>query len=402
VLDPASGTWSAFELTASQAFFTLLWEQLCDGKAHDAWQLRAMSLSALLQEMREICIAARTFEPLQHALGDVLDEATSVCRQDPVLREHLRSVVKVLEDNRLRESTPAALALAEQTSLYLLDTLKIYPNLLKQEIERALSAPSLQAKKRMKLLANALGTELRVRGFSRIYLLSFAHSLAAGPFSVELQRLLSLLDHPDETFRCFLHIKWPASSEVARSSRRAVHSELTEVEDPTVRQFMEKHRGQLLVKEVQAKDRFSAAQQALLIAGRALSLEALYAPSRVTTVPRHPVLIKAGSEIKLVEHDLAHEVYIKDSNRLAERLQEASPRITELLAAALQYHALGVQATAPESRLTNFWVARGARRVYYWSSYYEYCTLNRPFLLPSFLACCRYFVGYLHSSARAQ
>lgn len=127
-----------------------------------------------------------------------------------MLKEQLGAVAKALEDRRLRESGPAALALVEQTALYLLDTLKIYPALLKQEIERALSLPRLVEKNKMKLMASALGTELRVRGFSRVYLHSFAARLALGPFHAELQQLLSLLERPAETFRCFLPVKWPA------------------------------------------------------------------------------------------------------------------------------------------------------------------------------------------------
>lgn len=319
-----------------------------------------MSLSALLQEMKEICIAARAFEPLQHALGDVLDEAINVCRQDPVLKEHLGSVVGVLEDKRLRENSSTALALTEQTALYLLDTLKVYPDLLRKEIERAVSSSDIKGKKRLKFLANALGTELRVRGFSRVYLLSFASRLAKGPFSAELQHLLSLLDRPEETFDCFLPVKGPAFLGDLRLSHGEIISNLPDMGNSAAdTSFLSTDQPpeKIFAIKVKAKDGVAAAQQALLMAGRALSLVALYAPNRVIDLPRQPTLVRARDDVELVGPDRAHESYIRDSHRLPEQLRAASPRVTELLAASLQYHALGVQASAPESRLTNFWVA---------------------------------------------
>jgi hypothetical protein len=69
------------------------------------------------------------------------------------------------------------------------------------------------------------------------------------------------------------------------------------------------------------------------------------------------MLVQSDASTFIVELDLAHESYIRDSRRSADKLLKTSPRVMELLAAPLQYHALGVQATAPESRLTNFWVA---------------------------------------------
>jgi hypothetical protein len=209
VLDPTTPFWASLHLTPTQSFFALLWEQLCDGSTHDAWQLRAMGLPAVLLEIVEVCAASRTFPPLQHALGDLLDEAISLSHRDVVLKDHFRSATAVLEDKRLREGSSSALTHVELISLYLLDTLRPYPSLLKGELERLLATPSVREKQRLKLVASAFGTELRAKGFSRLFLQSFAARLATSSFAETAGELMSLLDLPATSFRCILPVKWP-------------------------------------------------------------------------------------------------------------------------------------------------------------------------------------------------
>jgi hypothetical protein len=360
VLDPTTPFWASLHLTPTQSFFALLWEQLCDGSTHDAWQLRAMGLPAVLLEIVEVCAASRTFPPLQHALGDLLDEAISLSHRDVVLKDHFRSATAVLEDKRLREGSSAALSHVELISLYLLDTLRPYPSLLKGELERLLATPSVREKQRLKLVAGAFGTELRAKGFSRLFLQSFAARLATSSFTEAAGELMSLLDLPATSFRCILPVKWPGFLDEVRLDQCAIHLRLPPIGDsPAERDFKAAASPgeQFFVIDVSAKDQFAAAQQAILITERILSLAVLYAPDRTIDIPRRAMLVRSGSTARLVELDLAHEAYVRGSGRSSENFHSASPRVTALLAGPLQYHSLGVRATAPESRLTNFWVA---------------------------------------------
>ena len=95
-----------------------------------------MNVPALLGEVIEVCAVARSFPPLQRAVSDVLDETITASHREPVLKDHFRTAMATLEDPKLRESSLVALAHAEHTALHLLDTLRNYPTLLRQEIER--------------------------------------------------------------------------------------------------------------------------------------------------------------------------------------------------------------------------------------------------------------------------
>lgn len=210
MLDPASPEWAAANPTPPQAFFALLWEQLCGGSSLDSWQLKAMNLPALLQEIIEVCAVARSFAPLQRALIDILDEAVSISHRDPVLKDRFRVATAILEDPKLREQSSSALALAENTALHLLDTLRTYPALVRTEIERLLADQTVRDKKRLILVASSLGTELQIRGFSRAFLHSFADRMIDAPYDAALQELLALLDRPVAKFRCIVPVGWPA------------------------------------------------------------------------------------------------------------------------------------------------------------------------------------------------
>jgi len=360
MLDPTSAEWGAARLTPPQAFFALLWEQLCGGSTLDSWQLRAMNLPGLLHEIIEVCVVARSFPPLQRALLDVLDEAISVARHDPVLKDHFRAATSALEDPKLREPSPAALAHAEHTALHLLDTLRPYPGLLRRELERLLGEPSAREKKRLSWVARALGTELQIRGFSRAFLYSFVERFVGASFDEALRDLLALLERPLARFRCIVPVRWPAFLDQAQLEQGVVSVALpglgTSTEATAFRATVDPS-DQFFVTEVQACDPFAAAHAANLRAGRVLNLATFYTPNRNLENPRRPMFVESDTSAFLVSLDLSHETYIRDSRRAADKLLKTSPRVMQLLAAPLQYHALGVQAAAPESRLTNFWVA---------------------------------------------
>lgn len=360
MLDPTSPEWVTANPTPPQAFFALLWEQLCGGSSLDSWQLRAMDLPALLQEVIEVCAVARSFAPLQRALIDVLDEAVSVSHRDPVLKEHFRVATAILEDPKLRDPSPSALAHAENTALHLLDTLRTYPALVRAEIERLLADPTVRDKKRLSFVANSLGTELQIRGFSRIFLHSFADRMIDTPYDAALQELLALLDRPVAKFRCVVPVGWPAAYDGVQLEQGAVLAKLPELgtaQEAIAFKATVRPGDRFFVAEVDARDQFAAAHEAALHVGRVLNLATFYAPNRKLEVPRRQMLVQSGAMAFLVGLDLSHETYIRDSRRSADKLLRTPPRVMELLAAPLQYHALGVQATAPESRLTNFWVA---------------------------------------------
>ena len=360
MLDPTSPEWTSANPTPPQAFFALLWEQLCGGSTLDSWQLRAMNLPSLLQEVIEVCAVARSFAPLQRALIDVLDEAVSVSHRDPVLKDHFRTATAILEDPKLRDPSPSALAHAENTALHLLDTLRPYPDLVRKDLERLLADQEVREKKRLAFVANSLGTELHIRGFSRFFLHSFADRMISTPFDGALQELLALLDRPVATFRCIVPVAWPAFLDDVQLEQGAVLAVLPDVgtsQEATSFRDAVHPSDRFFVTEVEARDQFAAAHKATLHVGRVLNLVTFYAPNRKLELPRRQMLVQSGATAFLVGLDLSHETYIRDSRRSADKLLKTSPRVMELLAAPLQYHALGVQATAPESRLTNFWVA---------------------------------------------
>src|SRR5690348_6914022 len=123
MMDPTSAKWANANPSAPQAFFGLLWEQLCGGSTLDSWQLRALNLQAVLREVIEVCAVARDYRPLQPVLIDVFAEAMHAGRRDPVLSDHFRTATSVLDDPKLKDQTPIALSHAEHTALHLLDTL---------------------------------------------------------------------------------------------------------------------------------------------------------------------------------------------------------------------------------------------------------------------------------------
>lgn len=368
MLDPTGAAWSTANPTKPQAFFSLVWEQLCGGSVLDSWQFRAMNLPALLEEVIEICTVARSFQPVQRALPDVFDEAVNVSQRDPVLHGRFRAAtsvlrdpkLSVLKDPKLREETPEALLFAEHTALHLLDTLRAYPRAVGDELTQLLSQADAKQKHDIAYVANALATELHIRGFSREYLLTFAERLALGNFGDTLGELIGLLDRPVRTYRCTLPVSWPASFADIHVEGATIHAALPDVGTSMAAQaFRSMARPELLyfVVEVAARDEIAAAQLASLAAARIRALASFYAPNKDFEIERRKMLVQTDTEAHLTELDLAHEQYIRDSSRPADKLKGTSPRVTELLAAALQYHALGVQADAPESRLTNFWVA---------------------------------------------
>lgn len=346
-------------LSPSQAFFTLLWDQLCDGDAYDAWQLRTMSLSSLLREVVDICILARTFEPLKKALDDVLDEAIGLCQKDPILKEKFQSVVWLLR--KLKKEESKDFNQTQLTALHLLDTLRAYPLLVKDEIEVLLSQPEIKNKGRLKFLANALGTELRIRGFSRAYLQEQAGKLATTSFKEVLQDLLNLIESAEKEHTCVFAVKWSDEFKELKLQHGLISSDFPSGNRAEETKFLEEIGEGINVKFIivrtNAYDVVSAAHQALVAVERLMNLIAFYAPSKQPEVPRKGVLVRSNTESRVVKLDLAHETYIKDSKRLSLKLAEITAAATDQLSAAFQYHALGVQATAPESRLTNFWVA---------------------------------------------
>ena len=360
MLDPTSLKWSEAKPAANQAFFALLWEQLCGGSTLDSWQLRARNLSALLWEVIDICATARSFAPLQRALVDVFAEAVNISHRDPLLKNHFRAATAVLEDPRLTDQTPAGLAYAEQTALHLLDTLSTYPSLMRAELERLCGDESAREKQRISSVANSLATELHMRGFSRVFLHAFAEPLVYSPFKDALQRLLSLLERPKQRFRCIIPMTWPSFLGGLKLEGGTVHATEPDlgssVEATTFRKTLRKN-DLFFVTEVEARDEFAAAHKAMLTAARVLNLAVFYAPNRNLEIARRQMFVQAGATAFLVELDVSHESYIRDSHRSNDKLLKTPPRVNELLAGPLQYHALGVQATAPESRLTNFWVA---------------------------------------------
>jgi hypothetical protein len=319
-----------------------------------------MNLPALLQEVIQIRDAARSYAPVQRALIDVFAEAVSVSRHDPVLKEQFHAAAAMLDDPKLTEQTPAGLAYGEQTALYLLDTLSSYPSLLHAEIERLCGDPDMREKKRLSHVANSLATELHNRGFSRAYLLSFAEPLVYQPFDTALSELLGLLKRAPARFRCVIPVNWPAFLDGLKLGDASLHAQIPDIGTaPEAVAFRESVRGndRFFVTEVEARDQYAAAHRARLTAARVHNLAAFYTPNRNLEIPRRKMFVQCGSAAFLVELDVSHESYIRDSKRPAEKLSKTPPRVNELLAGPLQYHALGVQATAPESRLTNFWVA---------------------------------------------
>jgi hypothetical protein len=130
--------------------------------------------------------------------------------------------------------------------------------------------------------------------------------------------------------------------------------------------------------EIEARDQYAAAHTAALLAAQVMNLAVFYLPNKRPEVPRRRTLVLSGTAAYLVEPDLSHESYIRDSRRASEKLLRTSPRVMELLSAPLQYHALGVQATAPESRLTNFWVSLEALLVDHDGSIIEKITKYIP------------------------
>lgn len=360
MLDPVDPKWAATNPTKPQAFLALLWDQLCGGSSLDSWQLRAMNLPALLREVIEICDTARSYQPVQRALVDIFAEASSVSHRDPVLREQFPAVIAKLEDPKLVEQSPTGLAHAEQTALYLLDLLSAYPSLVRAEIEKLCADPDMRQKKRLVDVANALATELHIQGFSRAYLHSHAEQLVYGKFDEALRSLLGLLDQPVARFRCVIPVNWPGFLDGAKLEGASVDPappDLGTSESATAFRATLRAPDRFLVTDVEARDQFAAAHQATLAAARVVNLAAFYTPNRNLEIPRRKMFVQRGDAAYLVGLDLSHESYIRDSKRSADKLSHTPPRVNQLLAGPLQYHALGVQATAPESRLTNFWVA---------------------------------------------
>ena len=235
----------------------------------------------------------------------------------------------------------------------------------------------------MVLAANALGTELRNRGFSRAFLHSFAERLIFEPFPEVLAELLNLLERPASKFRCVVPVNWPAfADDVVQLAQGSVHKTLPDIgSSPEAREFKStviSSADRFFVTEIEARDQYAAAHAAALSAGQVMNLAVLYTPNKRLEVPRRPTLVQSGTAAFLVAPDLSHESYIRDSRRVADKLSRMSPRVMNLLSAPLQYHALGVQATAPESRLTNFWVALEALLVEHDGSIIEKITEYIP------------------------
>jgi hypothetical protein len=156
-------------------------------------------------------------------------------------------------------------------------------------------------------------------------------------------------------------VNWPAFVDDVQLAQGSVHSTLPDIgstlEATQFKATISTKNDRFFVTEIDARDQYAAAQAAALLASQVMNLAVFYLPNKRPEVPRRRTLVLSEAAAYLVEPDLSHESYIRDSRRASDKLLRTSPRVMELLSAPLQYHALGVQATAPESRLTNFWVS---------------------------------------------
>ena len=207
-MNPVDKAWSAAKFQGLQGFLCSCGAKLC-GSTLDSWQLRAMNLRSLIEEASGRTEAAKAFPPIARALTDVFSEARAVAQRDPVAKKYFRNVTALLDEPALR-TDPPELRRAQQVAEIMLDLLAPYESYLAVELRDLLLDTNSREKKKLALLANALATELSIRGYSRAYLETIQHEFISVGFAATLAKLFQLLRRSDETYTCIVPVNWPS------------------------------------------------------------------------------------------------------------------------------------------------------------------------------------------------
>lgn len=357
---PTEGDWNDWGIhTGLEKLFYLRWLELFSADSADTWQVRTLNLKKCVVELQDIIRRSRTHPKYRHNVPEVLKEAQSLAKSDPVCGAKCPAVRELLE--RASGQTDADLRRLEATMRTLFTMLDNYERWLAEELQTLLASNDDKEKSRLVALEECLASALRGRGYSNTFLYSLAEVLRqrGETFPQRLSRVLVRCEGRELNYHCYFHISAPV---VCNSDDPIVGFRGEDLPRP-VKSRLQGGTENFARVTVRAVDPVAATSLARDLLTGVLAAQTFYLPENAHFIRRENVLVdwEGGQESVPLTSVQRYLKNAKNPVQKVERLRRVTSRFDPAeqrrIGAALEHNRLAMRAPSDEARLVNLWIA---------------------------------------------